>query len=48
MANVRVSIHLPYLLLLPAGEYPTPGEGGSVQLQEIVASALERENCARG
>jgi hypothetical protein len=41
MAKVRVSIDLPYRLLLPAGEYPTPGEGGSVQLQETVATAME-------
>jgi hypothetical protein len=41
MVNVRVSIDLPYLLLLPVGEYPTPGEGGSVQLQEISATDTE-------
>jgi hypothetical protein len=32
MPTVRVTIHLPYLLLLPPSEYPTPSEGGSVHL----------------
>ncbi len=32
MATVRISIHLPYLLVLPPGEYPTPGVGGLVRL----------------
>ena len=35
MAIVRVAIHLPYLLLLPSGEYPTPSEGGGVRLREM-------------
>ena len=34
MANVRISIHLPYLVVLPPGEYPTPGVGGSVCLAD--------------
>src|ERR1017187_3950344 len=41
MANVLVSIDLPYLLLLPTGEYPTPGEGGSVRLDEKLARATD-------
>ncbi len=32
MATVRISIHLPYLLVLSPGEYATPGVGGSVRL----------------
>jgi hypothetical protein len=40
MPNVVVSIDLPYLLLLPAGEYPTPGEGGSVRLEETSAPVV--------
>ena len=47
MANVRVSIDLPYLLLLPAGEYPTLGEGGSLQLQETLTPALEGATAPR-
>lgn len=39
MANVRVSIDLPYLLLLPEGEYLTPAEGGSVELKETPDAA---------
>jgi hypothetical protein len=34
MPDVRVSINLPYLLLLPAGDYPTPSVGGTIQLRE--------------
>jgi hypothetical protein len=34
MPTVRISIHLPYLLVLPPGEYPTPGVGGLVRLAE--------------
>jgi len=34
MANVRISIHLPYLLVLPPGEYPVPGVGGLVRLDD--------------
>jgi hypothetical protein len=34
MPGVIVAINLPYLLLLPAGDYPTPGVGGSVHLRE--------------
>ena len=34
MATVRTSIHLPYLLALPPGEYPTPGVGGSLRLAD--------------
>jgi len=35
MPIVRVTIDLPYLLILPPGEYPTPGEGGIVHLFEV-------------
>src|SRR5258706_2860486 len=35
MPDVRASIQLPYLLLLPANVYPTPAVGGSVRLREI-------------
>jgi hypothetical protein len=41
MANVRVSIELQYLLLLPAGEYVTPAEGGSVYLDETLPRGAE-------
>src|SRR5271170_3916385 len=34
MATVRTSIHLPYLLALPPGEYPTPGVGRSLRLND--------------
>ena len=34
MATVRISIHLPYLLVLPPGEYPVPGVGGLVRLDD--------------
>ena len=34
MGTVCISIHLPYLLVLPPGEYPTPGVGGFVRLAE--------------
>lgn len=34
MATVRISIHLPYLLALPPGEYPTPGVGGILRLAD--------------
>lgn len=34
MATVRISIHLRYLLILPPGEYPTPGVGGIVRLTD--------------
>lgn len=39
MPNVRVTINLPYLLILPPGEYPTPGEGGIVHLSEVSVPA---------
>ena len=35
MPDVRVAINLPYLLLLPVAEYPTPAAGGKVQLREV-------------
>jgi hypothetical protein len=46
MPRVRVSINLPYLLLLPAGEYMTPGIGGSVYIEERAAEG-EAGNTAR-
>ena len=41
MAPVRISIHLPYLLILPPGEYPTPGVGGSVRLADGSVTNLD-------
>jgi hypothetical protein len=41
MSIVRVTIYLPYLLLLPPGEYPTPGEGGGVELLEVSAQGRD-------
>jgi len=41
MATVRISIHLPYLLVLPPGEYPTPGVGGSVRLADGSVTNLD-------
>ncbi len=35
MPDVRVAIHLPYLLLLPDGDYPTPAAGGTISLREV-------------
>lgn len=35
MPEVRIASHLPYLLLLPGGEYPTPAVGGSIWLREV-------------
>ncbi|MDB5293039.1 MAG: hypothetical protein JWL69_4280 [Phycisphaerales bacterium] len=35
MPAIRITCNLPYALVLPAGEYPTPGEGGSVRLVEV-------------
>ncbi|HVA51157.1 MAG TPA: hypothetical protein VNH11_32750 [Pirellulales bacterium] len=34
MPEVRVAVRLPYLLLLPDGEYATPAVGGSIRLRE--------------
>jgi hypothetical protein len=47
MANVRISIHLPYLLVLPSGEYPTPGVGGSVCLDDGLVTNPDGANEAR-
>jgi hypothetical protein len=41
MPTVRVSIHLPYLLLLPPGDYPTGREGGSIRLMEAPAALAD-------
>lgn len=41
MPAVRISIHLPYLLLLPPGAYPTPGVGGLVRLAERSAVSAD-------
>jgi hypothetical protein len=41
MPIVRVTINLPYLLILPPGEYPTPGEGGIVHLAEVSVPASD-------
>lgn len=40
MPDVRVTTHLPYLLLLPAGDYPTPAVGGNVRLREVGIPSL--------
>jgi hypothetical protein len=36
MPRVRVMIDLPYLLVLPSGDYPTPLEGGLIVLAEAL------------
>jgi hypothetical protein len=41
MPAIRVTIHLPSLLVLPPGEYPTPAEGGSVRLAEIAVARAD-------
>jgi hypothetical protein len=38
MPAVRILIHLPYLLVLPPGEYQTPGVGGSMRLAETTVN----------
>ncbi len=48
MVRVRITIHLPYLLVLPAGEYPTPAEGGSVHLSEIAVETQAARTIAFG
>src|SRR5437868_15364632 len=47
MADVRVAVHLPYLLLLPSGEYPVPGVGSSVYVHETLAPAIEEASEAK-
>ncbi|HXE54130.1 MAG TPA: hypothetical protein VN541_14000 [Tepidisphaeraceae bacterium] len=47
MPNVRVSIRLPYALLLPPGEYVTPGLGASVRLAEVTAEAPDAPAAVR-
>jgi len=41
MATVRISIQLPYLLVLPPGEYPTPSVGGVVRLADGSVTNLD-------
>ena len=47
MATVRISIHLPYLLVLPPGEYPTPGLGGLVRMADGSVINLDGTSEAR-
>jgi hypothetical protein len=47
MPTVRITIHLPYLLLVPPGEYHTPLVGGSVNLAEVPVSGSDATSEAR-
>jgi hypothetical protein len=47
MPTVRITIHLPYLLSLPPGEYPTPYVGGSVHLADVYFAGVDGAGEAR-
>ena len=43
MPQVRASLQLPYLLLLPNDTYPTPAIGGTILLKELAVGQIGGE-----